>query len=85
MLPTNYKYKFYEINGNESDANTFTCSFRINLTSEEDARNWVRQYNSVTKQTMVFERNNKKAGKRVLRKLYLRCQHKQTDWATYKE
>lgn len=73
MLPTNYEYKFYEIDSNKSDANTFTCSFRIKLANEGDARNWVKQYNSVTKQTMVFERNNKKAGKRVLRKLCLRC------------
>ena len=34
---------------------------------------------------MVFERNKKQAGKRVLRKLYLRCQHRQRQTGKHKK
>ena len=59
------------------DTNTFYCTLKIKLTTEEAARKWVTDYNSTTQETMVFERNKKQMGKRVLRKLYLRCHHKQ--------
>ena len=77
MLPSKYEYKIHEIDSNEPDANNFTCTFSIKLENEENAKQWVKEYNDITKQTMVFERNKKQAGKRVLRKLYMRCQHKQ--------
>lgn len=77
ILPSNYDYKICEIEGNELDTNNFNCTFKIKLGNEDDVREWVKDYNEITKQTMVYERNKKQAGIRVLRKLYLRCQHKQ--------
>ena len=47
------------------------------MQSEEDARKWVADYNDKTKETMVYERSKTQNGKRVIKKLYLRCQHKQ--------
>ncbi len=59
------------------DLGSFNCTFKIKLATEEEARKWVADYNNKTQETMIFERNNKQIGKWVLRKLYLRCQHKQ--------
>ena len=59
MLPSKYEYKIHEIDSNEPDANNFTCTFSIKLENEENAKQWVKEYNDITKQTMVFERNKK--------------------------
>lgn len=72
ILPSKYEYKFADITQSKGN-----CAFKIKLTSEEEARKWVVDYNATTQETMVFERNKKRMGNRVLRKLYLRCQHNQ--------
>ena len=56
---------------------SYHCSLRLKMQSEEDARKWVADYNDKTKETMVYERSKIQNGKRVIKTLYLRCQHKQ--------
>ena len=64
MLPSKYEYKFIDISANDIN---FNCSFKIKLETEEEARKWISNYNEKTHETMVFERNAKGKGKRILR------------------
>ena len=59
------------------DLELFTCNFKIKLENEESARRWIAEYNVKTKETLVFDCCKNLSGKRVLKKHYLRCQHKQ--------
>ena len=77
LLPREYEYRFNDISYDTKDSYSFNCTFKVKLTTEEAARKWAADYNNITQETMVFERNKKQMGKRVLRKLYLRCHHKQ--------
>ena len=76
MLPSNYTYKNMCIT-HFSDLNYFHCEFRIKLQSEECARKWVSDYKEKTKETMVYDSCKNLSGKKVVKKWYLRCQHKQ--------
>ena len=76
MLPDNYLYEAFEIFTYEN-IESFQCKFRIMLDSEDTARKWDQRYNEKSKETMVYERSKTRDGKRVVKKLYLRCQHKQ--------
>ena len=77
MLPSKYEYIFIDRSANDINSHNFNCIFKIKLETEEEARKWISNYNEKTHETMVFERNAKGKGKRILRKLYLRCQHNQ--------
>ena len=64
-------------------------NFKIKLENDfrlsESARRWIAEYNVKTKETMVFDCCKKLSGKRVLKKLYLRCQHKQRQTGKHKK
>ena len=76
MLPDNYLYNTFEVS-TFTNKDIFHCKFRIMIDSEEKARKWLQHYNEKSKETMVYERSKKREGKRVVKKLFLRCQHKQ--------
>ena len=76
MLPDNYDYKFLEIFEHDHTG-SYHCNFGLKLQSEEGARKWVTNYNEKTKETMVYERSKAQNGKRVVKMLYLHCQHNQ--------
>ena len=78
VLPKGHEYKFESIHM-EGKVAHFNSSFKIDIKCEEAARKWVQEYNETTKETMVYERNRKGTGKNVIRKLYMRCQHKQRE------
>ena len=79
VLPKGYEYKFESVDYDKSKEFNFNSNFKIDITCEETARKWVQEYNETTKETMVYERNRKGMGKNVIRKLYMRCQHKQRE------
>ena len=60
-----------------NDLESLICDFKIKLDTEESARKWIEEYNTRTKETMVYESCKSLSGKRVVKKFYLRCQHKQ--------
>ena len=76
MLPDDYLYNTFEILAFEN-TETFECKFRVMMQTEDAARKWLQKYNEKCKETMVYERSKKRDGKRVIKKLFLRCQHKQ--------
>ena len=76
MLPDNYTYKMLTV-AHFDNLDSFSCHFRIKIDNEDNTRKWITQYNEKTKETMVFECCKSLSGKRVLKKLFLRCQHKQ--------
>ena len=84
ILPEGYSYKMLTVSHFE-DLESFTCNFKIKLENEESARRWIAEYNVKTKETMVFDCCKKLSGKRVLKKLYLRCQHKQRQTGKHKK
>ena len=45
------------------------------IESEDAARNWLQK--NAKKQWYIYERSKKGVGKRIIKKLFLRCQHKQ--------
>ena len=61
LLPSAYNYKvlYCRKNGNPS---SFEAEFNININSEREIKQWVKSYNEISKETMVFGR--KKNGKR---------------------
>ena len=77
LLPETYDYRFSQIQYGKSESLTFSCEFKINMKSEQEARKWVSEYNEKTKETMVYVRNRKGSGKHVVRKLFLHCHHNQ--------
>ena len=81
MLPGKYTYKFTEVDYCNIHTHNFKCSLKIKLQNEEEARKWVQEYNSVTQETMVFQRSKNQLGKRVCKKLYLQCHHYQRNRA----
>ena len=76
MLPDGYTYKMIEVTDHK-DINSFQCTFKLKIDTEEDTRKWLTDYNEKTKETMVYECCKTGKGKRVIKKFYLRCQHKQ--------
>ena len=76
MLPDDYLYTEFEVSAYENQDN-FQCTFRVMIESEDAACKWVQKNNERCKETMVYERSKKRDGKRVVKKLFLRCQHKQ--------
>ena len=60
-----------------NNLDSFKCEFQIKLENEESARKCIAQYNDKTKETMVHECCKNLSGKRAVKTLYLRCQHKQ--------
>ena len=76
MLPEGYTYKMLSVT-HFKDLQSFTCEFKVKLENEECARKWIAEYNEKTKETMVYECCRSLSGKRIVKKLYLRCQHKQ--------
>ena len=76
MLPDNYTYKMLTV-VNFDNLDSFNCQFRINLDNEDSTRKWIADYNEKTKETMVFECCKSLSGKHVIKKFFLRCQHKQ--------
>ena len=76
MLPEGYKYKMLFVT-HFKDLQSFTCDFKVKLENEKCARKWIVEYNEKTKETMVYECCKSLSRKRVMKKLYLRCQHKQ--------
>ena len=76
MLPEGYTYKMVSVT-HFKDFDSFNCELKIQLETEESARKWVAEYNEKTKETVVYDCCKNQSGKRVIKKLYLRCQHKQ--------
>ena len=76
MLPEGYSYKMVTVT-NFKDLDSFNCELKIKLETEESIRKWIGEYNEKTKETMVYECCKNLSGKRVVKKMYLRCQHKQ--------
>lgn len=76
MLPGNYDYKLLKIIKYEN-TESFHCTFKIKLSNEEAVRKWLAAYSEKTKETMVYECCKSGKGERVVKKFYLRCQHKQ--------
>ena len=76
MLPDGYTYKMVSVT-QFKDLNSFNCEFKIKLETEEGARKWIAEYNKRTKETMVYDCCKNLSGKRVIKKMYLRCQYKQ--------
>ena len=76
MLPESYTYRMLNVM-HFKELNNFHCNFRIKLDTEDSARKWIAKYNEKTKETMVFECCKRLNGKRVIKKFFLRCQHKQ--------
>ena len=76
MLPTGYVYKMVTVT-HFKDLGSFNCELKIKLNTEKSVRKWVAEYNESTKETMVYDCCKNLSGKRVVKKLYLRCQHKQ--------
>ena len=76
MLPDKYTYKMLTV-AHFDNLDSFSCHFRIKIDNEYNTRKWITQYNEKTKETMVFECCKSLSGKHVLKKFFLRCQHKQ--------
>lgn len=76
MLPEKFDHKLLRIIKYDS-IESFQCTFKLKLDNEGDIKSWIAAYNSKTKETMVFDCCKTGKGKRVLKKFYLRCQHKQ--------
>ncbi len=57
--------------------NSYSCSFKIELDSEENIKKWVTAYNEQSKDTMVYETCRSGKGKKVVNFFYLRCHHNQ--------
>ena len=76
MLPKGYTYKMLSVT-HFKDLESFTCDFKVKLQNEECVRKWIAEYNEKTKETMVHECCKSVSGKQVMKKFYLRCQHKQ--------
>ncbi len=57
--------------------NSYNCSFKIELDSEESIKKWVTAFNEKSKETMVYETCRSGKGKKVVKIFYLRCHHKQ--------
>ena len=76
MLPEDYSYKMVTVK-NFKDLDSFNCELKIKLETEESIRKWIGEYNEKTKETMVYECCKNLSGKRVVKKMYLHCQHKQ--------
>ena len=74
MLPEGYTYQLHI---SRVYIDSFNCELKIKLETEESVRKWVTEYNERTKETMVYECCKNQNGKRVVKKFYLRCQHKQ--------
>ena len=75
LLPTGYEYKncvCRRVDNSES----FEAEFKVNIL-EKEVKEWVREYNKKTKQTMVFGRKKLQKGKRVSTKYFLHCHHRQ--------
>ena len=70
MLPSNYEYKFDEIDSSDIDANNFTTSFKMMKNLQESRSRTIMQQPDKPC-------NKKQAGKHVVRKLYLRYLYKQ--------
>ena len=81
ILPEVYSYKMLTVSHFE-DLESFTCNFKIKLENEE---RWIVEYNVKAKERMLFDYCKKLSGKRVLKKLYLRCQHKQRQTGKHKK
>ena len=45
LLPETYDYRFSQIQYGKSESLTFSCEFKINMKSEQEARIWVNEYN----------------------------------------
>ena len=84
MLPDGYTYKIVCITYFK-DLSSFNCEFKIKLDSEDSAKKWVTDYNEKTKETMVFDSCKNLSGKRVVKKWYLRCHHKQRQTGMHKK
>ena len=82
MLPEGYDYTMVSVTS-FNDLKTFECEFKIKLETEDSARKWIAEYNAKTKETMVYDSSKNQSGKRVIKKLYLRCQHKQRQTAMH--
>ena len=76
MLPEGYMYKMLSVT-HFKGIESFSCDFKVKIENEESARKWIAEYNEKTKETMVYECCKNLSGKRVMKKMYLRCQHKQ--------
>ena len=76
MLPDSFTYKMLRVI-QYRDIESFHCTFKLDVDNEENVRKWLAAYNEKTKETMVYESCRNGKGKRVAKKFYLRCQHKQ--------
>ena len=76
MLPDGYTYKMLTAT-HFNDLESFICDLKIKLDTEKSARKWIEEYNTRTKETMVYECCKSLSGKRVVKNFYLRCQDKQ--------
>ena len=64
-LPEGYVYKMHRVE-NYKDINSYNCSFKLELDSEESVKEWVSAYNEKSKETRVFESCRSGKGKKVI-------------------
>ncbi len=76
MLPDGFMYKMLRVIKYDN-IGSFHCTFKLNIDNEEILRKWLAAYNDKSKETMVYESCRNGKGKSVVKKFYLRCQHKQ--------
>ena len=53
-MPEDYVYKILRVE-NYKDINSYNCSVKLELDSEESVKEWVSGYNEKSKETMVYQ------------------------------
>ena len=76
LLPSEYEYKNWYCRRVDTSG-SFEAEFKINIQSDREVKEWVKEYNTKTKQTMVFGRKKSLKGKHASTKYFLHCHHKQ--------
>ena len=63
-LPEGYVYKMLRVE-NYKHINSYNCSFKLELDSEESVKKWVTAYNEKSKETMVYDTCRSGKGKKL--------------------
>lgn len=65
MLPDGFIYKMLRVI-QYRDMQSFHCTFKLEIDTEEKVRKWLAAYNEKSKETMVYESCRNSKGKRVV-------------------
>ena len=76
FLPNQYSYQNMRCN-KHNKSESFDAEFKVNISSDNEVKAWVKEYNLKTKETMVFGRIKVQKGKLVCTKFFLHCHYKQ--------